>query len=531
MKENILKLRRRIEEVTRTTKEKAKDITYVDLNGNLKRLNAKSNFVIYGRRGSGKTTLLLKSLGETSRINFPVYIQAELYKEHTYPNLVINILIQIFSQTKDSFGLFNKVKNVGLNNKIKQKINELKNLMDKPDDYDLSIENREIKNTSVSLNVKEDINLGKIGLDKSNQTSTSYTAKQKKIDYLNNHIDEFRQILSNSYKKLKYQSMVIYIDDFYHLNFVDQPYVADYLLRLCKDLDIYFRIATIKHRSNLYIRDIKQKIRGIQESAEHSSINLDFSLENFDITRDFLTTILINLCRECNCPEFTNFFVKTENGMDRVIWASGGVPRDFLLIVGYIIDSLSLEDAQNIKIDKRTIDSATKKLFQEKLQDLSSEYAKNANIMQFYEDVYDFCIKYNKRTAFIMREPTTDKQLEENVRNLMDHRLIHQVVKNMSLTKQHGSFVGFIMDIGAYAPFLNIKKAEHRIKEINILRKDIYKKDTLTEFRALSLKNEIVKENLEQCKKSIEAEKENLQKTKIENDYKDMIQKRVFDFA
>jgi len=145
-------------------------------------------------------------------------------------------------------------------------------------------------------------------------------------------------------------SMFIYFDDFYHLNFTDQPFVADYILRLCKDLDIYFRIATIKHRSNLYVRDSSQKIRGIQKSAEHSSIDLDFSLENFDRTRDFLSTILTNLCKTCSCENFLSFFVKTENGIDRVIWASGGVPRDFLLIIGYIIDSLDLDSDGTIEI-------------------------------------------------------------------------------------------------------------------------------------------------------------------------------------
>ena len=186
---------------------------------------------------------------------------------------------------------------------------------------------------------------------------------------------------------------------------------------------------------------------------------------------------------------------------------------------------------ENIRIDKRTIDSAAHKLFLDKLQDLNSEYAKNSKIMQFYQDTYDFCVKYNKKSAFIIKEPNDDKEFLEKVKNLMDHRLIHQVVTNMTLTKQHGSFTGFILDIGAYTPFLNIKKQKYRIKEINILRKDDYKKEALVEFRALSLKNELTEENIKICKKEIEIEKEDIQKKKSDKEYSDLIQKKIFDFA
>ena len=277
MKDQILELRRKIEEVTRTTKEKSKKINYVDFNGNLKRLNSDSNFVIYGRRGSGKTTLLIQSF-ETSYKTLPIYIQCELYKEHTYPNLLINILKQILQQSLSSFKIKDKLFNYTLLSEIKLKIKELKSLMEKPDDYEIAFDDKEkvtsLRKLGLSHSGIEAGTNSKISLEK----SKSYTFKQKKIEYLNHNLDEFRDILDQINKKLKYSKINLYLDDFYHLNFDDQPFIADYILRLCKDIKIYFKITTIKHRSNLYSRDINRKIRGIQESAEHSSINLDFSL-------------------------------------------------------------------------------------------------------------------------------------------------------------------------------------------------------------------------------------------------------------
>lgn len=46
-------------------------------------------------------------------------------------------------------------------------------------------------------------------------------------------------------------AVYLQIDDFYHLKRVDQPLVMDYIHRLCKDLPLYFKVATLRHASTL----------------------------------------------------------------------------------------------------------------------------------------------------------------------------------------------------------------------------------------------------------------------------------------
>ena len=79
--------------------------------------------------------------------------------------------------------------------------------------------------------------------------------------------------------------MFLQIDDFYHLNRVDQPLVMDYIHRLCKDLPLYFKVATLKHATTLFADRDGQPI-GAQERHDYQPINIDFTLSDFRRTRD-----------------------------------------------------------------------------------------------------------------------------------------------------------------------------------------------------------------------------------------------------
>ena len=79
------------------------------------------------------------------------------------------------------------------------------------------------------------------------------------------------------------KSIFLQIDDFYHLAHADQPNVMDYLHRLCKDLPLYFKVATLRHSSTLYADRNGQPI-GAQERHDYQPINIDFSFTDFKKT-------------------------------------------------------------------------------------------------------------------------------------------------------------------------------------------------------------------------------------------------------
>jgi hypothetical protein len=67
--------------------------------------------------------------------------------------------------------------------------------------------------------------------------------------------------------------IILQIDDLYHLKRTDQAFVVDYIHRLCKDLPLYFKIATLRHASTLFVG---QPI-GAQERHDYQPINIDYT--------------------------------------------------------------------------------------------------------------------------------------------------------------------------------------------------------------------------------------------------------------
>ena len=76
------------------------------------------------------------------------------------------------------------------------------------------------------------------------------------------------------------KAVFIQIDDFYHLKKVDQAFVMDYVHRLCKDLPLYFKVATLRHASVLNADRAGQPM-GAQERHDYQPIHIDFTFADF----------------------------------------------------------------------------------------------------------------------------------------------------------------------------------------------------------------------------------------------------------
>lgn len=71
-------------------------LDFVDSRHSQSRLLSKQNHVVFGRRGAGKTSLV--SSIETSDDHIDIYLNLEDYKDITFPNIVIYILVELFKQ-------------------------------------------------------------------------------------------------------------------------------------------------------------------------------------------------------------------------------------------------------------------------------------------------------------------------------------------------------------------------------------------------------------------------------------------------
>src|SRR5215469_17474059 len=91
----------KVEEAARATEEGVKHFIE-PAPGTLKRAVSKRHHIVFGRRGSGKSSLLRKAAADLTVDRRPIaYVDLETFKAHSYPDVLLSVLIQTFAEFED----------------------------------------------------------------------------------------------------------------------------------------------------------------------------------------------------------------------------------------------------------------------------------------------------------------------------------------------------------------------------------------------------------------------------------------------
>jgi Cdc6-like AAA superfamily ATPase len=257
---------------------------YLDLHSALERIQGETNHVITGRRGSGKTRLLdeLRAVAEKKRFRV-VSIGAEDYKELTYPDILIQILRAFLHQfvqeltprrmlfSPEWWGYLKSCvlhpirerENSRSANEIRIRADALLATLDKllAESDELDAEYSESKSDqaerTTNSSLKAAVGPAFVEASKNAQsaeaTASNRTAKQReykriKVERL---LVDFKRLLAHFCKHFN-AKVVLAVDDFYFIRREDQPKVIDYMHRICKDTKSFLKVATIRHRTELF---------------------------------------------------------------------------------------------------------------------------------------------------------------------------------------------------------------------------------------------------------------------------------------
>jgi hypothetical protein len=472
MSTEVEQLRRIVQESIRIQRSGNKTIDYVDVSRALADMVAKQNHVIFGRRGCGKTLLLQATQQKVDRDVRVVYINCEDYKLHSFPNVLIEILDALFEELERNLqGWFGRRKRS--RELIQQIRNELTSLKEGADESD-----RTVKETSTAeVTAKTDASLAASGLKIGAGRDTArkaaieqeYKEHDSKIQKLNlllprlkKHIREFFEVSTDV------KAVFLELDDFYHLSRTLQPHIADYVHRLCKDVPLFFKIATLRHASILYA-DRGNQPTGAQERHDYQPINIDFTLADFKRTASQLREILYRFGEKAGMNRNQVDALFMGSGFDRLVLASGGVPRDFLSL---LLETLSPMQAGEERVGKDDVRLLSLTVLQRRIEELkvdSEQQDQDALIRGIYA-IRKFCLD-KKANVFlvsdkILQEPNGIRDL---LNRLLDYRIIHSVGSALTHKSITGTFNAYMIDIGAYA---NLRKLEGRFNEIDVTAPD-----------------------------------------------------------
>jgi len=470
---SVQHLRTIVQESLRVQRDSPEPVDYIDAAHAVSDAIARQNHVIFGRRGCGKTLLMhfsAKKVRDDTRV---VYINCEDYKRHSFPDVLIEILDQLFRELEENLSRwFGKKKQ--LRDLIQEIRVELAKLKRNPDQ--LKSEVRESASSEDNVNASIAVSSSGIGIGTAAQ-SAQKTAVERVYEQNDSKIHELDLLLPRLKERIRQffslssdvKSIFLSLDDFYHLPRTIQPYVADYIHRLCKDVPIYFKIATLRHASTLYADRNKQPI-GVQEHHDYQPINIDFTLAEFSRTSSQLRKILYAYGDKAGMTnaEIDGLFMG--EGFERLVLAAGGVPRDFLSL---LLEALSTKPVGEERVGKDDVRQLSLGVFQRRIAELKddSEQQDQDILLKGIHAITSFCLD-KKENVFLVPDQALQEQngLRELLNRLLDYRIIHSVAIALTHKSSPGTFTAYMLDIGAYAKY---RKLEGRFKEIDVTSTDV----------------------------------------------------------
>lgn len=429
---------------------------YVDIGGNLARVSLDQHQIVFGRRGSGKSTLLLyfrRKEAPKASIH-TIYINADTVKTLDYPDALIRILLSIF----ENLPRRRAIKWLGdifrRRNPIRQTTKELRTLLSRPS----TSRTRQVEGSERKVNRVRSGRFATKRLEMARSADRTYAERgettreydEYKVQTIDNRLPDYKERIQNALSRSRKTYSALIIDDFYLIHRDIQPDVIDYIHRLLRDADLYFKIGTVTHRSNL-LRTSPVHI-GIQPRVDVDALSLDQTLEDLDQTRGYLEEMLRLMGKEVGIDEAP--LAMTDEARRNLVLLSGGVPRDYLnVFVG------GLERARRIK-NRRQITptdlrrSAAAQVQETKLPELRRDGGDNIDALEaLFATLIDFCLLDRKKTAFLISEAEAQQRPEahELIKQLMDCRLIHIVEPNTSAASgRPGRYEAYTLDFGLF---------------------------------------------------------------------------------
>ena len=474
-KEELAALRRVINENLRVQQAGADPVKYIDVSNALSDICARQNHAVFARRGCGKTLLLHHSERKLPAGIRSVYLNCEDFKHHTFPNVLIEILDALFKGLALNLpGWFGKKKRS--RELIAEIRSDLEKLRQQEDEASTDVVESHIVKEQKGARASSSIGLDNFRLageftkqaGKSSALQLRYAQRTAKLRELQMWLPQLKQQTREFFALSKtVEAIFLQLDDFYHLARADQPDVMDYLHRLCKDLPLYFKVATLRHSSTLYADRNGQPI-GTQERHDYQSINIDFAFTEFRRTAEQNHEIFGEFAKLAGLTlDDIDSLFKGE-GFDRLIMAGGGVPRDCL--------SLFLEALQNVnqgdgRIGKDDVRDLAHSNFERRIEELKQDSAddEQATLIRGIYVLRKFCIE--KRTNIMMVSEAMMQQ-EDQIRallyRLLDYRIIHTAGVALTHKSSPGTYQAFAIDIGCYA---HMRKLRSKFDEINVADK------------------------------------------------------------
>jgi hypothetical protein len=233
-------------------------------------------------------------------------------------------------------------------------------------------------------------------------------------------------------------NIFIFLDDLHYLDRKSQPVFLDMLHGAIRDAPVWLKVAGIKHLSNWFQ---PHPPTGLQTGHDADHIDLDVTLENPAHAKQFLEKVLSTYAEHVHIKSLSN--ILSGHALDRLVLASGAVPRDYLVLcAGAIREAQKREKVRVVgvqAVNKAAGDAAKVKLT-ELEDDAASSGELTAKVLDGLNAIRRFCIDVKSSTYFRIDFQDKENHTDEYtvLQELLDLRLLHLVDGSLSDEKHAG---------------------------------------------------------------------------------------------
>jgi hypothetical protein len=246
--------------------------------------------------------------------------------------------------------------------------------------------------------------------------------------------------------------MYVFLDDVHYMRVQQVPLLLDLLHGITRDNPVWLKVAGIQHQTRWFIPNPPT---GLQTGHDATIINLDVTLEHPERASKFLLDVLKGYVEECDALPLSR--VISSAALERLVLASGGVPRDFLTLCASSIQT-ARQRSKASAVGVQDVNNAAGVAGQTKLHELEDDAAavagRSAVLITALNSLRAFLLTDKQITFF--RVDFRDKEVRGQeyrvLQALADLRMLHLINASLSDAQQAGQRSEvYLLDLSQYS--------------------------------------------------------------------------------
>ena len=387
--------------------------------------------LIFGRRGTGKTALMVEAKQRIEREGCLSYwINIHTHRGESAHRIFVWVCRNVCEQMQVFYSK-------------KKRIPQLLALISKlQDDADKLLTEKEISTDEVS----------------------------RLVPYMQNVIRQFADTNATRF--------YIFLDDLHYLPSAEQPKLLDLVHGAVRDSDAWLKVTGIRHLTRWFQANPPL---GLQTGHDADHIDLDVTLEEPSRAKTFLEQVFLSYAKHVGISSLSSILSPT--ALDRLVLASGAVPRDYLsLSANAIGQARTREKARRVGV--QDVGQAAGETAKVKIAELEEDAAlieDTSNRIKGLQQIRSFCEEKNCTFFQIDFRDREDHPKEYSIiKELTDGRLIHLVRASLSDIQKAGRrYEVYMLDLSQFSS----ERFKLRIKTLDFQKGYIVFRETGTTIK------------------------------------------------